>query len=61
LLHPLTATILGGLASLLLVQGLLLPALLLATDRSMARKNRTPPDAPARPESRLADSPSERS
>jgi Cu/Ag efflux pump CusA len=61
LLHPLTATILGGLASLLLVQGLLLPALLLATDRSMARKNRTPPDAPAHPEPRLADSPSERS
>jgi Cu/Ag efflux pump CusA len=39
LLHPLAVTMLGGLASLLLVQGFLLPALLLpAPDRTAASR-----------------------
>jgi Cu/Ag efflux pump CusA len=60
-LHPLAVTMLGGLVSLLLVQGFLLPALLLATDRSTVRQERTPPDAAGRPAAgpppHLADSP----
>jgi len=63
-LHPLAVTMLGGLASLLLVQGLLLPALL-ATDRARVPQDRTspdtqdgtPPDARDRPAPDVPDRP----
>jgi Cu/Ag efflux pump CusA len=45
-LHPLAVTMLGGLASLLLVQVLVLPALLLATERRRREPAPEAPDAP---------------
>jgi Cu/Ag efflux pump CusA len=45
-LHPLAVTMLGGLASLLLVQVFVLPAFLLATVR---RKQEPAPEAPHAP------------
>ena len=50
-LHPLAVTMLGGLASLLLVQVIVLPALLLATGR---RRREPAPDVPGSPGTRHA-------
>jgi HME family heavy-metal exporter len=54
LLHPLAVTMLGGLASLLLVQVLVLPALLLATERRRREPAPEAPDAPGSPGTRHA-------
>jgi Cu/Ag efflux pump CusA len=49
-LHPLAVTMLGGLASLLLVQGLLLPAFLLTrTTRQRRKREPAPDDTTSRP------------
>jgi Cu/Ag efflux pump CusA len=53
-LHPLAVTVLGGLASLLIVQGLLLPAFLLATARRWREPAAEAPDAPGSPDARHA-------
>ncbi len=53
-LHPLAVTMLGGLASLLLVQVLVLPALLLATERRRRESAPEAPDAPGSPGTRHA-------
>jgi Cu/Ag efflux pump CusA len=53
-LHPLAVTMLGGLASLLLVQVLVLPALLLATERRTREPAPEAPDAPGSPGTRHA-------
>jgi Cu/Ag efflux pump CusA len=53
-LHPLAVTMLGGLASLLLVQALVLPALLLATARRKREPAPEAPDAPGSPGTRHA-------
>jgi Cu/Ag efflux pump CusA len=53
-LHPLAVMMLGGLASLLLVQGLLLPAFLLATARRRRGHASEAPDAPGSPDARQA-------
>jgi Cu/Ag efflux pump CusA len=53
-LHPLAVTMLGGLASLLLVQVLVLPALLLATERRRREPAPEAPDAPGSPGTRHA-------
>jgi len=53
-LHPLAVTMLGGLASLLLVQVLVLPALLLAIERRRRERAPEAPDAPGSPGTRHA-------
>jgi Cu/Ag efflux pump CusA len=53
-LHPMAVTMLGGLASLLLVQVFLLPAFLLATAGKKAGPASRAPDAPGPPETRHA-------